>query len=140
MHGSLKIVALLGILGGLIILLARHGGAVAGLGGDDQLSLVYKIGLLILVGSAVLRMFRDREMDFAQRFRAARARGDASAAMRMAHDLKSVTGSLAVCSVHEAAAKLERACLDGDDDARLETLLREVDRPLVPVLVQLQTL
>ena len=113
---------------------------LSGLDGIDS-----RAGVAAMMGDStlylhLLRMFRDRERDFAQRFRAARARGDASAAMRMAHDLKSVTGSLAVCSVHEAAAKLERACLDGDDDARLETLLREVDRPLVPVLVQLQTL
>ena len=60
MHGSLKIVALLVVIGGLIALLAQHGSAVTGLGENDQLSLVYKIGVLILVGSAVLRMFRDR--------------------------------------------------------------------------------
>jgi len=59
-HGSLKIVALLVIIGGLIALLAQHGSAVTGLGENDQLSLVYKIGVLILVGSAVLRIFRDR--------------------------------------------------------------------------------
>ena len=113
---------------------------LSGLDGIDS-----RAGVAAMMGDStlythLLRMFRDREMNFAQRFRAARARGDASAAMRMAHDLKSVTGSLAVCSVHEAAAKLERACLDGDDDARLETLLQDVDRPLGPVLVQLQTL
>ena len=113
---------------------------LAGVDGIDS-----RAGVAAMMGDStlylhLLRMFRDRERDFAQRFRAARARGDTSAAMRMAHDLKSVTGSLAVCSVHEAAAKLERACLDGVDDARLETLLREVDRPLAPVLDQLQTL
>jgi HPt (histidine-containing phosphotransfer) domain-containing protein len=85
-------------------------------------------------------MFRDRELDFAQRFRAARARGDAATAMRMAHDLKSVTGSLAVRSVHPAARALERACLDGVDDARIEQLLQDVDRPLAPVLLELGTL
>jgi len=117
-----------------------RGDPLSGLAGIDS-----RAGVAAMMGDStlyvhLLRMFRDREMDFAQRFRAARARGDASAAMRMAHDLKSVTGSLAVCSVHEAAAKLERACLDGDDDARLEALLREVDRPLGPVLDQLQAL
>ncbi len=85
-------------------------------------------------------MFRDRELDFADRFRAARARGDAAAAMRMAHDLKSVTGSLAVRSVHPAASALERACLDGVDDACIEKLLEDVARPLVPVLLELKTL
>jgi aspartyl protease family protein len=59
-HGSLKIVGLLVVIGGLIVLLAQHGSGVTGLGDRDQLSLVYKIGVLILVGSLVLRIFRDR--------------------------------------------------------------------------------
>ena len=88
----------------------------------------------------LLRMFRDRESDFAERFRAAGARGDAAAAMRMAHDLKSVTGSLAVSGVHEAACALERACIDGDDPEHLEMLLQHVDRLLSPVIVELKTI
>ena len=88
----------------------------------------------------LLRMFRDRERNFAERFRAARSRGDAGAAMRMAHDLKSVTGSLAVLGVHHAASELERACIEGDDDLRIEALLQDVDRPLAPVISQLKTL
>ena len=113
---------------------------LAGLTGIDS-----RAGVAAMMGDStlyvhLLRMFRDREMNFAERFRAARTRGDAAAAMRMAHDLKSVSGSLAVSDVHQAASKLERACLDGDDDARLETLLQDVDRPLGPVLVQLKTL
>ncbi len=88
----------------------------------------------------LLRMFRDRELDFVERFRAARASGATATAMRLAHDLKSVTGSLAVRSVHPAASALERACLDGVDDARIETLLEDVARPLVPVLLELKTL
>jgi aspartyl protease family protein len=59
-RGSLKIVGLLAVIGALVVLVARHGGAAAGLDDNDQLSLVYKIGILILVGSAALRMFRDR--------------------------------------------------------------------------------
>jgi aspartyl protease family protein len=51
-RGSLKIVGLLAVIGALVVLVARHGGAVTGL--------VYKIGLLVLVGSVALRMFRDR--------------------------------------------------------------------------------
>jgi aspartyl protease family protein len=59
-RGSLKIIGLLAAIGTLVVLVARHGGAVTGLDGHDQLSLVYKIGILILVGSVALRMFRDR--------------------------------------------------------------------------------
>ena len=88
----------------------------------------------------LLRMFRDREADFAQRFRVASSSGDAAAAMRMAHDLKSVTGSLAVLGVHQAASELERACMEGDDPVRIETLLQDVARPLEPVIAQLKTL
>ena len=113
---------------------------LAGLVGVDS-----RAGVAAMMGDStlyvhLLRMFRDRELDFADRFRAARARGDAAAAMRMAHDLKSVTGSLAVRSVHPAASALERACLDGVDDACIEKLLEDVARPLVPVLLELKTL
>jgi HPt (histidine-containing phosphotransfer) domain-containing protein len=88
----------------------------------------------------LLRMFRDRERNFAERFRAARARGDAATATRMAHDLKSVSGSLAVTEVNRAACVLERACFDGDTDERFETLLRDVERPLGSVIVELNAL
>jgi CheY-like chemotaxis protein/HPt (histidine-containing phosphotransfer) domain-containing protein len=88
----------------------------------------------------LLRMFRDRETDFARRFQAARDNGATAAAMRMAHDLKSVSGSLAVVAVHEAAADLERACLAGADDAAIEPLVRNVDGRLGPVIEQLRAL
>ncbi len=116
---------------------------------DDPLSNLTGIdsraGVAAMMGDStlythLLRMFRDREADFAERFRAARARGDAATAMRMAHDLKSVTGSLAVLAVHQAASDLERACIDRDEDARVEVLLQDVTRPLGAVVAQLKTL
>ncbi len=88
----------------------------------------------------LLRMFRDRESNFAERFRTASSRGAAEAAMRMAHDLKSVTGSLAVHGVQQAACELERACIEGEDAACIETLLQDVDRRLAPVIAELKTL
>jgi PAS domain S-box-containing protein len=88
----------------------------------------------------LLQMFRDREADFPERFRAARAMGQKEAAMRMAHNLKSVTGALAVRAVHPAAAELERACSDGTDDADVETLVRRVAQLLGPVISELQAL
>ena len=88
----------------------------------------------------LLRMFRDRESGFAERFRAARAAGRKEAAMRMAHDLKSVAGALAVPEVNLAAAKLEQGCNDGVDDADIETLLLDVVRPLDPVIAGLRAL
>lgn len=88
----------------------------------------------------LLQMFRDREADFPERFRAARATGQKEEAMRMAHNLKSVTGALAVCAVHPAAAELELACSDGIDDADIETLVRKVAQLLGPVISELQAL
>ena len=58
-RGGLKTLVMLLAIGGLIVLVARHG-TMAGLGDGDLASLVYKIGFLILVGAAVLRVFRDR--------------------------------------------------------------------------------
>jgi len=128
-------------------------GAPAGLGAgekrDDPLSNLVGIdsrsGIAAMMGDStlyvhLLRMFRDAEADFAERFRAARMRGDAGSALRMAHDLKSVTGSLAVLAVNRSATELEQACVDCSDDARIETLLLEVARPLGAVMAQLRTL
>jgi aspartyl protease family protein len=58
-RGGLKTLLMLLAIGGLIVLVARQGPA-AGLSEGDLASLVYKIGFLILVGAAVLRIFRDR--------------------------------------------------------------------------------
>jgi aspartyl protease family protein len=58
-RGGLKTLLMLLAIGGLIVLVA-HQGSAAGLSEGDLASLVYKIGFLILVGAAVLRIFRDR--------------------------------------------------------------------------------
>ena len=59
-RGSLKTIGLFAVIGALVIVVVRHGGAMAGLDDHEQLSLLYRVGLLILVGSALARMFRDR--------------------------------------------------------------------------------
>ena len=113
---------------------------LAGLVGIDS-----RAGVAAMMGDStlyvhLLRMFRDRESNFAERFRTASSRGASEAALRMAHDLKSVTGSLAVPGVQQAACELERACIEGEDAARIETLLQDVDRRLAPVIAELKTL
>jgi len=121
----------------------------AGEARDDPLSNLAGIdsrsGIAAMMGDStlyvhLLRVFRDAQADFAERFRAARMRGDVGTAMRMVHDLKSVTGSLAVPAVNHSASELEQACIDCSDDARIETLLQEVARPLGSVIAQLRTL
>jgi aspartyl protease family protein len=59
-RGSLKTVGLLAVVGALLIVVVHQGGAMMGLDDHQQLSLLYRIGLLVLVGSAVVHMFRDR--------------------------------------------------------------------------------
>jgi HPt (histidine-containing phosphotransfer) domain-containing protein len=104
-----------------------------------------RAGIAAMMGDStlyvhLLRMFRDAQADFPERFRAARSRRDFDAAMRMAHDLKSVAGSLAVLAVNRSASELEQACVECGDDARIETLLQEVARPLGSVIAQLGAL
>jgi aspartyl protease family protein len=59
-RGSLKTIGLLAVIGALVIIVVYHGGAMAGLDEHQQLSLLYRVGLLILVSGALVRMFRDR--------------------------------------------------------------------------------
>ncbi|HEY9068016.1 MAG TPA: response regulator [Burkholderiaceae bacterium] len=82
----------------------------------------------------LLRMFRDSEVDFAARFGAARAAGDALAAQRMAHDLKSMAGALAMHEMRHAAIALEEACTNGAGPARIEALAGDVARLLEPII------
>jgi aspartyl protease family protein len=56
----LTIVALIAAIAALILLLAHQNDAIGGLSDTDMMSLVMKIGFLVLIGGAVMRMFRDR--------------------------------------------------------------------------------
>ena len=89
--------------------------------------------------SRLLGMFRDREANFPERFRRALVEGDRAAAMRMAHDLKCVAGTLGVGEVHRAALELERACIDEADDATLDALVAKAADVLTPAIAELQS-
>ena len=64
----------------------------------------------------LLRQFRDTHVDFEARYRQARAAGDASTAKRIAHTLKGTSGTLAMPTLRDAAARLESAS-SGDDES-----------------------
>ena len=87
-----------------------------------------------------LSLFRDRETDFAQRFNAARRAGDADAAMRAAHDLKGLAGTLGMHALQGAATALERGCLDGARDAEIDAMVHEVSSHLDEVVGELQAI
>jgi signal transduction histidine kinase/CheY-like chemotaxis protein/ligand-binding sensor domain-containing protein len=106
-------------------------------------SLDRRAGVAALMGDEALYrrllvMFHEREIDFVARFRAARERGDGDAAMRCAHDLKSVAGSLGMPALQRAAAALEEACILRSEAAALEPLLLAVQRQLAAVLASLR--
>jgi len=103
-----------------------HG--LANTGGDHQL---YR---------RLLRLFRDKEADFATRFRTARNQGHADAAMRAAHDLKSEAGTLGMLQLQEAATDLELACVAGATEIVIEGGLREVSKWLAAVSSELDPL
>ena len=82
----------------------------------------------------LLRRFHQREADFETRFRDARASGDTAAAIRCAHDLKSVAGTLGMPALQHAAAALESECEQGAGEAEIELLIEDVTRLLEPML------
>ncbi len=61
-------------------------------------------------------------------------------ATRLAHDLKSVSGTLGATAVREAAEVLEHACSNGAGSADIEALLAVVVEQLDPVIAGLRSL
>jgi CheY-like chemotaxis protein/HPt (histidine-containing phosphotransfer) domain-containing protein len=102
-------------------------GALVRLGGDERL---YRRSL---------GMFRDRETEFGENFRRAWAAGDMVKAMRVAHDLKSVSGTLGAQAVSGAAEALERACGNGADGPAVEALFDAVCAQLESLLRSLRS-
>jgi len=85
----------------------------------------------------LLKMFRERETNFEACMREAWQRGDAGTALRRAHDLKSVAGTLGMAPLQQAAAALEAACGQEAAGADIEPLLQAVTGLLMPLLQDL---
>jgi len=81
-----------------------------------------------------LAMFRDSQGLFGEAFRSALDGSDPEAPARMAHTLKGSAGSIGARGVQAAAEDLERACLEGAPQARLQSLSDRVVAELEPVL------
>ena len=88
----------------------------------------------------LLRVFRDQQIDFEQRFQQARAAGDLGTARRLAHDMKSGAAFLGAHAVEQAATALEEACGRGADDPAIERHARAAVGLLVPVVAGLHCL
>jgi len=85
----------------------------------------------------LLKMFRERETDFEACMREAWQRGDTGTALRRAHDLKSVAGTLGMAALQQAAAALEAACGAEAAGADIEPQLQAVTGLLMPLLQEL---
>jgi PAS domain S-box-containing protein len=88
----------------------------------------------------LLCMFRDREASFGARFHAAHEAGDMVAALRIVHDLRSVTSTLGAHALCDAAGALEHACATRAGAADTEVLLKAVVRELDHVISGLRSL
>jgi signal transduction histidine kinase/DNA-binding response OmpR family regulator/HPt (histidine-containing phosphotransfer) domain-containing protein len=85
----------------------------------------------------LLCKFRDHERNFLPRFTGTRAAGDAKAAMRFAHDLKSAAGALGMPAIQQAAEALEIACVKGATETEIAALAQQVAGVLEPVVAGL---
>jgi len=117
----------------------------AGLALADVPGLNAQAGLQSAMGDAalyrrLLRMFRDHQVDFQQRFQQARTEGDLSAARRIAHDMKSSAAFLGAHAVERAATALEEACMRGADDPGIDSHAMAVAGMLAPVVAGLSGL
>ena len=88
----------------------------------------------------LLSMFREREASFESSVREACARGDLASALRRAHDLKSVAGTLGMSALQQAAAALEAAFDHDTSMAAIDPLIDAVSRQLTPLLSALPRL
>ncbi|VAX07994.1 Sensory box histidine kinase/response regulator [hydrothermal vent metagenome] len=87
----------------------------------------------------VLLKFYHHYQDFEQLFRAAQTNNkDSGAAMREAHTLKGVAGSIGAHNIQEAARLLEMACRENGKD--IDKLLATVVSKLQPVISGLESL
>jgi len=86
----------------------------------------------------LLRSFADQEGDVVERFMQARATGNTDAAMRILHDLKSVSGTIGANEIQRATAELENAIAGGAADEAVAARVEAVARALNPVIAGLQ--
>jgi CheY-like chemotaxis protein len=87
----------------------------------------------------LLAMFLQGQEDFPEPFNAALAAGDLRTLRRLAHNVRSVAGTLGAHGVEAAAMGLESACAAGDDPTGLRPLLDELGVQLHPVIEGLRT-
>jgi CheY-like chemotaxis protein len=104
-----------------------------------QLGIDVDIGRAMTAGNdalygRILRRFADEEQDVPARVRAALTSGDHLAAIRLVHDLKSLSGTIGASEVQRAAAALEQAFVHDAGEAIVDELIEAVARVLDPII------
>jgi PAS domain S-box-containing protein len=88
----------------------------------------------------ILRRFVDEEQDVPARVRAAWRSGDRLGAIRLVHDLKSLSGTIGASEVQRAAAALEQASVHDADEDIVDELIETLARVLDPVIAGLRAM
>jgi signal transduction histidine kinase/CheY-like chemotaxis protein len=86
----------------------------------------------------LLRQFAEQQDDAAGRIGAHLQAGERDVAERMAHTVKGVAANLGARAVQAVAGDLELALRKGEDAARVDSLRRDLDATLSPLVAQLR--
>ena len=103
---------------------------------DARAGLATSMGDMALY-TRMLTKFLNGQVEFANRFAAARSHDDPQAAEREAHTLKGTAGTIGARGVQTAADALETACREGRPAGDVEACLAAVRAELAPVLAGL---
>ncbi len=88
----------------------------------------------------LLMKFRDNQADFPAQFRAAYESGDITGALRLAHTLKGLAGSIGATALQESAAALEKASQEPVDAELTRDALARVSEKLQSLIEALGVL
>ena len=87
----------------------------------------------------MLALFYSNQKHFVNDMRVVLESGDDQAAIRLAHSLKSVAGSIGLDVIAEAAKALEQACSNGSETQVIEARLKTIELALSPILTKLKS-
>jgi polar amino acid transport system substrate-binding protein len=107
--------------------------AIPALAGIDTADGVARLGGNVGSYLKLLRKFADNQADSVDRIRQEHGAGNLAEAVRVAHTLKGVSGSVGAMALQEVALQLESALKDGEDD-QLDALCEQVEQELTRVV------
>jgi signal transduction histidine kinase/CheY-like chemotaxis protein/HPt (histidine-containing phosphotransfer) domain-containing protein len=119
---------------------AEGSGELAGAVALDATTALQNLGGSRSLYVRLLHMLLTQHAHFGAQFRAALDAQDAPVALRLAHDMKSVAGTLGAHELSRAAGTLEEACRRQAGRARMNSLLQDLEIQLALVLDSIRSL